>query len=148
MKRTNTIKKVLVIVIAALMLSSLVVTSNASDDNHSYAFYVPAHQGISQYSNGNYRSTNDTNNAWKVNLKASSEPGNGNTYTSFCLGNSSQNAVSGWHNVQEASGSHYYAAYTSASNITVYLQAKDNNNIANSYNVSGVWDEETGQLPD
>ncbi len=136
---------VLLAIISAL---SSTVAFASTDENISYLFTVKNYLGISRDSNPQWRSTSDNNNAWKVNFKTSEEPGN-STMTKFSLGlEEEDNLASNWYGVVVGTGAHYYAANNDGDFATVYLQAQNNNNNANSYVISGYWDEETGITPD
>ncbi len=50
---------------------------------------------------------------------------------------------SGTHDVKQGTGAHYFTAYSGANQTKVCLAAENNNDLPNSYTVSGYWDEET-----
>ena len=139
MKR-NILKRSIVGMAALCMLVSPAV-SKASDDNHPFGFTIKAYQGDT-YASPRYRQTTNTSNKWKVNLKDSSE--GREAVMTFWLAKDSNNAVaSGLYNVAQGTGAHYYNAKSNASQTDVKLGAENNNYTANTYTVSGVWDEET-----
>lgn len=111
----------------------------ASNDNVGFSFSLKPNYGNS-YSASRYRQTSDSTNKWKVNLTYSSE-GSG-TYATFWL-DKSGTRVSDVHDVKQGSGAHYYNAYGTANENYVRLGAENNNPSANSYSISGYWDEET-----
>ena len=114
-------------------------TTFASDDNIDYSFSIKSYYDNS-YSAERYRQTSNKDNKWKVDLQYSSE-GNG-TITTFWL-DKSGTRVSESHNVTQGTGAHYYSAYSTANQSNVRLGAENNNYSANTYTVSGKWDEET-----
>lgn len=125
-----------------VMLTLCTTTTYASDDDVAYKFSLKANHA-NTYTEGRYRQTSNTSNQWKVNLQHSAE-GNG-TKATFWLArfNSDHTRVSGTHTIKQGSGSHYYDAYSKASKASVCLGAENNNNSPNTYQISGVWDEET-----
>lgn len=50
--------------------------------------------------------------------------------------------------VKENSGKHHFEAYAKAGKKDIYLYASDNTKNTYGYSVKGIWDEETGILPD
>lgn len=113
-------------------------------------FEIKANQGFSHDANKQYRSTNDVNDAWKVNFKKTSETED--NLTSFHLGiynpDGTNPTGSKKYVVEVGSGAHYYPAYQRASDQHVYLYARNNSQTEEIYTVSGYWDEETGISPD
>ncbi len=124
----------------------MIVAFTSTNYNYSYSFTVPANRGMVKTSTGYKRQTSNVNNAWKINLKNSAEDGTGRTFTQFCICLNDKTAASAWYSIQETTGDYFKKANDAAGWKTVYLGARDNNNIASSYKVSGVWDEETGVI--
>lgn len=126
----------------------------ASNDYLAYSFKIAAHQQWTHWHRDELRSTKNTKNAWKVNMIGSDEPtsahpdGKGLTATTYRLSryDNHSTAASGMYNVKEYSGAHYYPANSKGSGTCVLLSGRDNNNIAKTYGVTGVWDEETGKI--
>ena len=118
------------------------VLLDIGDNNYEYAFKLKANYANS-YSSARYRQTQNTANKWKVNLKNSTE--GAGTKATFWLAkdNDSYTRVSATHDVKQGSGAHYYNAYEKASQTDVRLAAENNNDSPNTYQISGVWDEET-----
>jgi hypothetical protein len=129
--------------IALMICFMLVATAMpvfASNDNHSYAFTIKTHYG-NTYSPSRYRETTNPQNQWKVNLAYSAE--GAGTYITFWLSKASNKVVtSGIYDVQQGSGAHYYNATNGANATDVCLSAENNNDSANTYAISGYWDEE------
>lgn len=147
-KLTKKFIAVLMVLFATIAISaSSLVAMAAVDNNIDFAFTIYAKNAISRDTNRQYRTTRDNNDAWKVNLRESSESTSkcGNY---FCLSLEDCKVASKWQLVEKGSGTHYYAAYDDADNTYVYLMAKDNNNSSKVYQISGFWDEETGMTPD
>lgn len=144
----------LMFVFVAFTISATALSSYAAINNNiDYEFTILANGKVNKNSISQYRSTTNTRNSWKVNLKDSSESQYGtNTYTNFHLGIKNDYGInpkgSNSYKVLEGSGSHYYAAYQDASQKYVYLYGYDNMNTNSAYDVSGYWGEETGNHPD
>ncbi|WNB92541.1 DUF2712 domain-containing protein [Bacillus sp. NEB1478] len=137
----NTVKKFYRVGLAGVMGLSLLAVGNmafASNDNVPYSFTLKPGYGNS-YSAERYRQTSDTSNKWKVNLSYSSE--GAGTVATFWL-DKSTTQVSDTHDVAQGSGNHYYTAFSTANQHDVRLGAENNNYSANSYSISGYWDEE------
>lgn len=145
---------VLVFILVTLCVTTSTLSSYAAINNNiDFGFVIVANGKVNKNSIPQFRSTKNTQNAWKVNLKDSSESQYGtNTYTNFHLGIKNDYGInpkgSNSYKVLEGSGSHYYAAYQDASQKYVYLYGYDNMNTNSAYDVSGYWDEETGYHPD
>ncbi|TYS67940.1 DUF2712 domain-containing protein [Sutcliffiella horikoshii] len=122
-------------------VTSILITAPAfaANDNIFYSFEIKPYHG-NGYTEERYRQTTNVNNKWKVDLQASGE-GKG-TITTFWL-DKNLTVVSNLYDVKQGSGAQYYSAYHTASQVYVGLGAENNNYSANSYTVSGVWDEET-----
>ncbi|NIK13411.1 DUF2712 domain-containing protein [Alkalibacillus almallahensis] len=136
------VKKHFRIILAGFLVLSMLATSGialASDDNHDFSFDISSYYDNS-YSDERYRQTDSTNNDWKVDLSYSSE--GAGTITNFWLHKGSDR-VSEYYSVKQGSGAHYYPAYSTANESDVKLGAENNNYSANTYYVSGYWDEET-----
>ena len=114
----------------------------ASNDYLAYSFKIAAHQQWTHWNRDELRSTKNTKNAWKVNMIGSDEPtsahpdGKGLTATTYRLSRYDNHST----------GAHYYPANSKGSGTCVLLSGRDNNNIAKTYGVTGVWDEETGKI--
>ena len=121
------------------------VNAFATDDNYSFAFMIkPYHANSRVESSGaRYRETTDPKNMWKVGLRKSGE-GSG-TITNFWLEVYDETNVSGDISAKQGTKNYYKAAYETASQKNVYLTAENNGYDSIRYNVSGVWDEETGK---
>lgn len=136
-------KRIVMAALAATMLIGMNASQAfASDDNIPYSFKIKANYA-NTYSDEEYRQTTNTQNKWKVDMTYSEE-GEG-TITTYWLAayNSNHDKVSDTHDVTQGTGTHYYSAYSSASQRDVCLGAENNNNSSNTYTVSGYWDEET-----
>jgi Protein of unknown function (DUF2712) len=122
----------------------------ASENNDiGYSFTIKANYANS-YSTSRYRSATNNLDQWKVNLQESYE-GDG-TFTTFWIDGYSGSVFDSWkmasapHDVQQGTGSHYYTTNNEADESNIRLVAENNNSSPNSYNVYGVWDEETGVI--
>lgn len=149
---SKTLKKLVAVCITGMLSVFILmpIVATASDNNIDFNFWIKANQGFSHNGETRYRSTNDVNNAWKVNFKATTE--SDDNLTSFHLGiyNSEGTNQTGSKKyvVQVGTGAHYYPAYQRASDKHIYLYARNNSNTEEIYTVSGYWDEETGVTPD
>lgn len=145
MKR-NLRKKLTACGLCVFALSSLVATNAfaSSDDNYGFSFRIQGSVDNAQEHTSRYRGTDDNSNAWKVNLQNSGE-GSG-TITDFWIEREDGKNASSQYHVKQGNGSYYFAANDNGDYVDVYLTA-ENNNFATStqYNVSGVWDPETGK---
>ena len=120
-------KRIVMAALAATMLIGMNASQAfASDDSIPYSFKIKANYA-NTYSDKEYRQTTNTQNKWKVDMTYSEE-GEG-TITTY--------------DVTQGTGTHYYSAYSSASQRDVCLGAENNNNSSNTYTVGGYWDEET-----
>jgi hypothetical protein len=128
--------------ILAILLGLSAAPVFASNDNHAYSFTIQPHYANS-YSSAAYRQTTNLSNQWKVDLAYSGE--GAGTITTFWLAKSVGRSVgSNTHDVRQGSGAHYYVATNSVVSATdVVLGGENNNDSANSYIISGYWDEET-----
>lgn len=161
MKKTNRLTKRLTVylilaVLSVTMCGSLTSLAAAVDNSYKYNFTVKANQAPSHDdADWRYRGTTNLDSAWKVDFQNSTEyPASNKTKTIFYLG--VKNTSGGYnkigslaHSIKEGSGAKYYSAYSNASKKKVTLYARDNNDgsYKSSYDVSGVWDEETGKSP-
>lgn len=135
-------RKILTLFIAVgAIATSMVIPVYASDDNHSYSFYIGSYQG-NGYSDSRYRQTTNTNNKWKVDMTYSEE-GAGTKATYWLAILDGKNNASDFYDVKQGSGAHYYNALSNASQTDVVLGAENNNYDSNLYRVAGYWDEET-----
>lgn len=139
-------KRVLIgITTGVIALSALGFSASAygSDNNIGYSYSVPGGQNWG-FSDAEYRGASDTSVPWKVNFTYSSE-GAGTCMQYFLAGTEwfSPSKLSDYKLVKQGSGAKYYRAYDSAYKRDVRLGARNNNNVSNSYTVSGYWDEET-----
>ena len=142
MKKLRNYKSMVIAAAMAILFLANVGIAYASDDDNGYSFTIKAHHG-NTYSDGRYRQTTNTSNPWKVNMTYSSE-GAGTIMTYWLAKfNSSHDVVSGTHDVKQGTGAHYFTAYSGANQTKVCLAAENNNDLPNSYTVSGYWDEET-----
>lgn len=66
------------------------------------------------------------------------------TYTRFWLENYDEDNVSDFIKAKQGDAATYEKAYGTASKVTVYLTGENNNFNGDKYNVTGIWDEETG----
>ena len=134
---------VLLAIVSAISLST--VSYASTDDEIEYLFTIKTNLAISRYDDRRLRSTSNNDNAWKVNLQFSDE--GSNTATMFSLGLNDYTPASAWVTKVVGTGTDYYSANDAADWAYVYLQAKDNNNVAATYRITGYWDEETGRGP-
>ncbi|MFZ7121545.1 MAG: DUF2712 domain-containing protein [Eubacteriaceae bacterium] len=142
-------KKKFVMVASILSIAILFMGSNAMasfNNKYGYDFIVPAYKANVRSTDYYYRGTGNTQNAWKVALVTSNEPG-GNTCSNFWLEVFDGSNVSSTRLVQEAAGDYYTAAYQTASYASVWLTCENNNNNNNVYENTGYWDEETSHDP-
>ncbi len=146
--KKKTTKVFSVVLVVMLFVATFAVSAFAGDENLIYSFNIQANRNVTRYTVGQFRDTTNNNNAWKVNFKTSNEPGTGRTFTEYVITKSDGTLAASWHSVQVSTGAHYYAANDNGDFATVYLNGRDNNNIASTYTVTGYWDEETGITPD
>lgn len=159
MKTLKNLKKRLAVYLILAVLSVTMCGSltslAAADNSYKYNFTVKSNQAASHDDNDwRYRGTTNLDSSWKVDFQNSTEyPASSNTKTLFYLGIKNTNGYnkigSLAHSIKEGSGAKYYSAYSSASKQYVTLYARDNNDgsYKSAYDVSGVWDEETGKSP-
>lgn len=152
---SKTLKKLVAVCITGMLSVFILmpIVATASDNNIDFSFEIKANQGYSHSEETRYRSTNDVNDAWKVNLKTTYECSeDGDTSTSFHLGidnpEGTNQTGSKKYVVAARSGAHYYPAYQRASDKDIFLYARNNNNNEEVYTIKGYWDEETGITPD
>nr|WP_309100370.1 DUF2712 domain-containing protein [Fredinandcohnia onubensis] len=137
----NFAKKFSKVGLAAVMGVGILATANftyASNDNIGFSFSLKPYHG-NTYTDSRYRQTTNTKNQWKVNYAYSSE-GKG-TVATFWL-DKSGTRVSDTNNITQGT-TEYTDAFSTASQSYVRLGAENNNYSANSYSISGYWDEET-----
>ncbi len=118
---------------------------SANNDDIKFGFQIMPHQSNSR-APGRYRSTNNVNNQWKVNMKYSGEStasNNDGYVTRFWIEHENGTNVSKSVEQSERTGTMYVKPYSSANKSTVYLTAENNTYTNTSYYVSGIWDEET-----
>ena len=140
-------KVILVVAVAVTCVSAMnVYASSKYEDDYTYKFQIGSYAGNGRVAEGNYRQTTNTKNAWKVQLTKSGEKDD--DYSRFWLERYDGGNVSGAINVKKGAAAVYKAAYTSASQCTVYLTGENNNFNAQTYSVEGIWDEETGVIID
>lgn len=135
-------KKIKHVAFAAVVGAGIFTTAgftHASNDNHDFSFDLLSYHG-NNYSGEIYRQTTDTSNKWKVEFTYSAE-GKG-TVATFWLDKKNHGIVSDTYNVTQGSGAKYYTAYKTANKANVRLGAENNNYTANTYAISGYWDEE------
>lgn len=142
-KRTMKVQKKLVNTGMALALGLGVLGTSsvalASDDNVGYSFTLKANYG-NTYSSERYRQTDNKYNTWKVKMTYSSE-GTGKIATYWLDKKGTQ--VSDTIPVKQGLAAVYTPAYQTANQSWVRLGAENNNLTADTYTVSGYWDEET-----
>lgn len=139
MKKNSNFKKLVALgFVVTMIFSVLGGTVSAEENKFPYSFNIKSYYG-NTYSGSNYRQTTSLSNYWMVDLQSSTE-GDG-TYTTFWLDKSSTR-VSEAYNVKQGSGRHLYKAYSTANKNDVRLAAENNNYSANTYSVTGKWDEE------
>lgn len=116
---------------------------NAYENNNiGFSFDVGGWQTNGRVQKGRYRSTTDSNNSWKAQLKTSTE-GKG-TITVFWLEHKDGTNVSYDMRLYQGDSARYDSVKKKANQSTVYLTGENNNYSDNYYHVSGYWDEETG----
>lgn len=139
--------KTLSFVVAGVMMLCLCmgISASAADEDYDFAFMIKPYLGNGRVDSAGarYRETDYAKNLWKVGLRKSGE-GKG-TKTSFWLEEYDETNVSGDIIAQQGPTSYYEEAYPSASKKNVYLTGENNTYNDSRYNVSGVWDEETGK---
>lgn len=142
MKKNKISKKIITSLLLVGALSTLSLPTFAAEDNYGYSFSIKTHQNNTYGGDAKYRQTTNTSNKWKVELSYSGE-GKG-TGTRFWLvkDNISKTQVSTSTIAYQGGGAKYTDAYNDASKQYVKLGAENNNYSANSYTVSGYWDEE------
>ncbi|MBQ3497500.1 MAG: DUF2712 domain-containing protein [Clostridia bacterium] len=146
-KRSKLLKLISVAVLLAIAsaISFSTISYASTNDEIDYQFVIKTNLAISRYDDKRLRSTSNNDNAWKVNLEFSDE--GSNTATMFSLGLNDYTPASAWVTKVVGTGTNYYSANDAADWAYVYLQAKDNNNVAATYRITGYWDEETGRGP-
>lgn len=133
----------IVAVVFCAFLGVSAVDIAASENNNIYfQFWVKSFWGNGRVTEGRYRSTTDTNDAWKVQLKSSGE-GEG-TITNFWLENYDEENVTRDISAVAGEDAKYDKVKSGATERNLYLTGENNNYNGNSYSVWGYWDEETG----
>ena len=127
----------------AALLAVPIMRVEAKEDSISYSFKLKPYYG--EDSTGfRYRQTLNVNNCWKVDLAYSSE--GAGTKATFFLGQQiyifGLKIASEPYTIKQGTGAHYYPSYVNGLQTNVVLSAENNNYTANTYNVSGYWDEE------
>ncbi|MCC8192116.1 MAG: DUF2712 domain-containing protein [Ruminococcus sp.] len=140
-------KKILIGGSLCAIASTSMIASNVmaayQDNNVSYSFRIQGSVDNAQEAKGRFRETKDNTNSWKIQLKESGE-GSG-TYTTFWIENENGKSASAEYVIQQGKPAKYKMANDKGDHITVYLTAENNNFCSTKqYNVSGIWDEETG----
>lgn len=136
-------KKKVGLVIALSVCALLVSISSfaAGNDDKHYEFRIEAFGVNGRIASPEYRQTKYPENQWKVKMEYSEE--GERTVARYWLENTAKNNVSPHVDATQGLGPYYKEAKDSASQTNVYLTAQNNNINAKSYNVSGIWDEET-----
>lgn len=111
----------------------------AGDDNLGYSFTLKANYG-NTYTGTEWRQTENKYNPWKVKMSYSSE-GTGKIATYWLDKSGTQ--VSDTIPVKQGAAAVYTPGYQTSNQSWVRLGAENNNLTANTYTVSGYWDEET-----
>ncbi len=130
------------IVVLGLLIGMFGITSFASNDNIGFNFKILAN-GLPSHSSGSrYRQTTHCDNQWKVQMTISGE-GEG-TVTIFSLGRvDTDKSASPMVFATQGLGPYYQSANPAANQTNVNLRGKNNNYNAKTYQVYGIWDEET-----
>ena len=132
----------LAVAVFMLGLVTFSTAKAATTDDIGYHFKILSYQANS-FSESRYRGSDNPIRAWMVNFKKSGEIGN-NTITRYWLSlNYLGGQASDDHDVKVGSGRHFYRANDKSNKTDVRLGAENNNYNAESYYVSGNWDEET-----
>ena len=127
---------------AALLSTSAIAAYQDNDIN--YSFRIQGSVDNAQEKTGRFRDTRENTNSWKVQLKKSGE-GKG-TFTNFWIENKNGSSASDGYKIKQGDEPRYKPANDKGDHITVYLTAENNNWFSTEqYNVSGIWDEETGK---
>ena len=132
--------------LAVMCVSSMALPTAyaAGDDDYDFSFFIGALKANGHDSTSRYRGCNNPKNQWKVKLSNSGE-GKG-TKTNFWLENYNEDNVSVTVAVKEGNkNATYKPSKRSGCKIGVYLTGENNNYNGTSYDVSGIWDEETGK---
>lgn len=129
-----------------LSAMGLFASAYSYDNNYYFSFTVGDHQKWGYIGSSQYRGTRYVETPWMVNFTSSSE-GAGTVMEFFLLNNDwfRYEKRSDYKRVQQGSGKKYFHAYDSANQSDVRIGARNNNNVAYSYTVSGYWDEETAK---
>lgn len=116
----------------------------AGDDEFGFAFEIQPWYENSRVkdSEAKYRQTTNIYNQWKVALQSSDE--GEKTITRFWMENYAEKNVTAAISAKQGAVPYYNPAYQSASKVTCYLTAENNNYLPTTYSVAGIWDEETG----
>lgn len=139
--------KIIAIILALCCVMSvfLAVPAFAAEDNFPYSFELKSSMGSSYSSDGYNRETSYPDNPWKVNMTYSSE-GQGTAAYYWIATSIVHTQCSNRYLVTQGSGDNYFRAYDDIQNKTVKLGVKNNNNVSQSYEVAGYWDEEVGVI--
>lgn len=129
-------------IIVGLFVALFSISSFAANDNVGFNFKILAN-GVSSHCSGvRYRQTSHVDNQWKVQMTISGE-GDG-TITIFSLGRvDTDRRVSPMVFATQGLGPYYENAYPAGNQTNVNLRGKNNNYNAKTYQVYGIWDEET-----
>lgn len=135
--------------VAMVMLCVSTLNTNAAKDgNHKFSFVIKGSMDNARVKDGDarYRGTTNPRNMWKVKMITSDEcNGKGKTVTNYWIENRGGDNLS--KEVSAKKGDAVYCpAKAKASRVTVYLTGENNNWSGDEYQVTGVWDEETGRI--
>ena len=136
------LKKVAVALAAVVLIGTMNISASASNDNYGFEFTLKANSK-SSYSGKRYRQTKKTDNKWKVDFTYSAEGAGTKAIFWLAKNNLDRTIVSKQVTIKQGSGPKLNDAETGASRTDVRLGTKNNNNVSNTYKVSGYWDEET-----
>lgn len=138
-------KKILLVMTCGLFILPNFVNVHASDNSYKFNMNVKPYQGNVR-TDLRYRQTSHTNNPWKVKMTDSWEDyynTNDGAITTFWLEKGNGTNVSRAINTAENKGAVYTQAYSSANKEYVHLTAENNNYNGKTYQIKGIWDEET-----
>lgn len=134
-----------VLTLCCLLSIATTITVLAADENFAYSFTMKADCGESYCDTARLRDTDNTHNPWKVDFRVSGE--GENTIAYYWI------ASSFWHQacsnrfaVKCDSNPYYFPSYADKGGTNVKLGVQNNNDVSNSYIVSGYWDEEIGEI--
>lgn len=129
--------------VSAALLSTSAIAAY-QDNDIDYSFRIQGSVDNAQEKTGRFRDTRENTNSWKVQLVKSGE-GKG-SFTNFWIENKNGSSASEEYSIKQGDKPRYKPANDKGDHITVYLTAENNNWFSTEqYNVSGIWDEETGR---